>query len=209
MSSTTATGRRLPLQITKLSTVASIFAFERGTGNSPCGFCRCNGQGIARRTMHEEPNGFFSFRVPEAADGSLYYFQLDDDPKQYPDPASRFQPHGVHGPSQVIDPGQFEWSDGAWPGLRLKGQVIYEMHVGTFTPQGTWAAAAEKLTHLVDLGITLIEVMPVAEFQGEFGWGYDGAYRFAHSESTADRTTFARSWIRLTAANRGDPRRRL
>ena len=132
--------------------------------------------------MDEEPNGFFSVRVPDAADGSLYYFQLDDDPQQYPDPASRFQPHGVHGPSQVIDSSRFEWSDGAWPGVRLKGQVVYELHVGTFTPQGTWAAAAEKLPHLVDLGITLIEVMPVAAFPGKFGWGYDGTYWFAPTE---------------------------
>src|SRR5687768_13607942 len=141
-----------------------------------------NGTGVQTHSLERESGEFFSGDVSDAAEGSFYYFQLDEDPKQYPDPASRFQPHGVHGPSQVIDPGQFEWKDDAWPGVRLKGQVIYELHVGTFTPQGTWAAAAEKLPHLADLGITLIEAMPVAAFPGKFGWGYDGTYWFAPTE---------------------------
>jgi maltooligosyltrehalose trehalohydrolase len=141
-----------------------------------------NGHELARRSLRAEPQGFFSVRMREATAGSLYAFQLDDDPKKYPDPASRFQPQGVHGPSQVIDPTKFPWSDDAWPGVRLKGQVLYELHVGTFTPEGTWTAAIDKLPHLVDVGVTLIEVMPVAAFPGNFGWGYDGTFWFAPSQ---------------------------
>jgi maltooligosyltrehalose trehalohydrolase len=117
--------------------------------------------------------------VAEAQAGSLYGFRLDDEPKIYPDPASRFQPQGIHGPSEVVDPAQFAWSDQDWPGVELKGQILYELHLGTFTPEGTWAAAAGKLSHLRDLGVTVVEVMPVAEFDGQFGWGYDGVYWFA------------------------------
>jgi len=113
-----------------------------------------------------------------AAGASMYYrFQLDGE--VYPDPASRFQPHGPHGPSQIIDPASFEWSDDQWQGVSREGQVLYEMHIGTFTPEGTWAAAMEQLPHLADLGVTLLEVMPVADFPGRFGWGYDGVNLFA------------------------------
>jgi maltooligosyltrehalose trehalohydrolase len=140
------------------------------------------GNELARRDMKPESNGSFSRRMRNANPGTLYTFQLDDDPKKYPDPASRFQPQGVHGPSQVIDPGRFEWSDEAWPGVQLKGQVLYELHIGTFTLEGTWTAATEKLRLLLDLGITLIEVMPIAAFPGMFGWGYDGTYWFAPTQ---------------------------
>ena len=102
--------------------------------------------------------------------------------KLYPDPASHFQPQGVHGPSQVIDHRRFAWSDDDWPGVKLPGQVIYELHIGTFTPEGTWRAAIEKLPHLRDVGVTLIEVMPVAAFPGKFGWGYDGVYWYAPTQ---------------------------
>ncbi|HSG39093.1 MAG TPA: malto-oligosyltrehalose trehalohydrolase, partial [Thermoanaerobaculia bacterium] len=97
----------------------------------------------------------------------------------FPDPASRFQPEGPHGPSQVVDPSTFQWTDRDWRGVTREGQVIYEMHVGTFTPEGTWAAAARELPELADLGITVLELMPVAEFPGRFGWGYDGVDLFA------------------------------
>jgi maltooligosyltrehalose trehalohydrolase len=182
MSSTTTTARRLPCgaEIVDGGVDFRVWAPERAAVQVV--LVDAAGKVLARRTMDEESNGFFSVRMPEAAHGSLYYFQLDNDRQQYPDPASRFQPHGVHGPSQVIDPSRYEWSDGAWPGVRLKGQVVYELHVGTFTPQGTFSAAAEKLPHLVDLGVTLIEVMPVAAFPGKFGWGYDGTYWFAPTE---------------------------
>ena len=99
----------------------------------------------------------------------------------YPDPASRFQPDGPHGSSCIVDPTKFRWSDADWPGLKLKGQIFYEMHVGTFTREGTWRAAAEQLPELARIGITVIEMMPVAEFPGRFGWGYDGVDLFAPS----------------------------
>ena len=92
-----------------------------------------------------------------------------------PDPASRFQPEGPHGPSEVVDPAAFRWTDGDWAGVPARGQVIYELHVGTFTPEGTYAAAARScLELLADVGVTVVELMPVAEFAGRFGWGYDG-----------------------------------
>jgi maltooligosyltrehalose trehalohydrolase len=141
-----------------------------------------NGKERERHRLRAEPNGFFSAILQNASHGSLYYFQLDDDPKKYPDPASRFQPQGVHGPSQVIDPGRFIWREKSWPGVRLKGLVIYELHIGTFTPAGTWRAAIEKLPHLRELGINLVEVMPLATFPGKFGWGYDGVSWFAPTQ---------------------------
>jgi maltooligosyltrehalose trehalohydrolase len=141
-----------------------------------------NGKERERHRLRAEPDGFFSAIIEDAQHGSLYYFQLEDDPKKYPDSASRFQPQGVHGPSQVIDPDRFTWRDKSWPGVRLKGLVVYELHIGTFTPEGTWKAAIEKLPHLRDLGINLIEVMPVAAFPGKFGWGYDGVGWFAPTQ---------------------------
>lgn len=130
-------------------------------------------------TLTAEPGGYFSGRVPGTASGTRYRFQLDDDEWRYPDPASRYQPEGPHGPSEVVDPAAFEWTDGGWRGLTPQGQVVYELHVGTFTPEGTWAAAAEHLAELRDVGVTVVEVMPVADFPGRFGWGYDGVDLFA------------------------------
>ena len=129
--------------------------------------------------LHREANGYFSGVSSDAAAGARYKFRLDDDDYLYPDPASRFQPDGPHGPSQVIDPQSFQWTDGAWKGITPAGQVLYEMHVGTFTKEGTFAAAARQLQELKDLGITCLEVMPVADFPGKFGWGYDGVDLFA------------------------------
>ncbi len=102
-----------------------------------------------------------------------------DADKALPDPASRFQPDGPHGASEIIDPDGFAWRDGAWRGIAREQLVIYELHVGTFTPEGSWAAAARQLPALAELGITCIEMMPVAEFSGGFGWGYDGVDLFA------------------------------
>jgi maltooligosyltrehalose trehalohydrolase len=133
---------------------------------------------IARELVAEE-NGYFSATLSEAGAGTLYRFLLDDDPTPYPDPASRFQPDGPHGPSEVVDPSSFGWTDDAWPGLKPDGHVIYEMHVGTLTREGTFAAALQLLPDLVDLGVTIVELMPVAEFPGRFGWGYDGVDLFA------------------------------
>jgi maltooligosyltrehalose trehalohydrolase len=126
-----------------------------------------------------ERGGYFSCLVGGIGAGARYHFQLDGGGVQLPDPASRFQPDGPHGPSEVVDPARFGWTDGAWRGRALAGQVIYEMHIGTFTREGTWQAAARELPELADAGITVLEVMPVAEFPGRFGWGYDGVALFA------------------------------
>jgi maltooligosyltrehalose trehalohydrolase len=125
-----------------------------------------------------EEDGYFSGAAAVAAAGTRYRYRLEGGTPR-PDPASRFQPEGPHGPSEVVDPGVFRWTDRAWKGLPLNGQVFYEMHVGTFTPEGTWAAAERELGALAELGATAIEVMPVAEFPGRFGWGYDGVALFA------------------------------
>lgn len=124
-----------------------------------------------------EANGYFSGLVSEARAGMLYKFQLDSG--AFPDPASRYQPEGPHGPSQIIDPNTFRWTDKDWRGVTREGQVIYEMHIGTLTTKGSWMAAMEQLPELARLGVTLLEVMPVADFPGLFGWGYDGVDLFA------------------------------
>ena len=129
-----------------------------------------------------DSEGYYSAHAANVNAGALYFYRIDDDPRKYPDPASNFQPRGVHGPSQVVDHGQFAWSDQEWPGVKMRGQVIYELHIGTFTPEGNWQAALEKLPHLLAVGITLLQVMPVAAFPGEFGWGYDGVYWFAPTQ---------------------------
>jgi maltooligosyltrehalose trehalohydrolase len=128
------------------------------------------------RSVALEPDGdgYFAAFVAGVAAGALYSFRLDDDPLLYPDPASRYQPQGVHGPSEVVDPTTYQWQDRDWKGLTLPGQVIYEVHIGCFTTEGTWNAAEAKLPYLVETGVTLLQVMPVAEFYGDFGWGYDG-----------------------------------
>jgi len=130
--------------------------------------------------LTREPDGYFSGTIA-ASPGDWYQFKLDDDEKLYPDPASRFQPRGPHGPSEIVDPAAFQWTDGEWKGASRERQVVYELHIGTFTREGTWAAAANELPELARLGISLIEVMPVAEFEGRFGWGYDGVDLYAPS----------------------------
>ena len=135
----------------------------------------------ARRTFHplqREDDGYFSGSA-EAGAGDCYRFRVDNAEHFHPDPASRFQPDGPHGSSCVVDPTKFHWTDSDWPGLKMKGQIIYEMHVGTFTEDGTWRAAAEQLPELARIGITVIELMPIADFPGNFGWGYDGVDLFA------------------------------
>jgi len=112
---------------------------------------------------------------------SLYFYRLDGK-KERPDPASRFQPQGVHGPSQVVD-SHFPWEDGDWSGLPLQDYILYELHVGTFTPEGTFDAIISHLDKLKELGITAVELMPVAQFPGNRNWGYDGAYPFAVQHS--------------------------
>jgi maltooligosyltrehalose trehalohydrolase len=128
--------------------------------------------------LTREEGGYFAGSV-ECGAGAHYKFRIDRGETSYPDPASRFQPDGPHGNSCVVDPFAFKWKDSNWPGVKLPGQIIYEFHVGTFTPQGTWEAAAEKLEEVKSAGITLLEMMPIADFPGRFGWGYDGVDLFA------------------------------
>jgi maltooligosyltrehalose trehalohydrolase len=128
--------------------------------------------------MERDADGYFSATVPAAGAGTRYRYRLGDG-TIVPDPASRYQPEGPHGPSEVVDPDVFEWTDHGWKGIGRERQVIYEMHVGTFTREGTWRAAAEQLPALADLGVTILEIMPIAEFPGRFNWGYDGVAPFA------------------------------
>lgn len=120
--------------------------------------------------------GYFSGLVAEARPGMRYRIAVDSG--AFPDPASRFQPEGPHGPSQIVH-SDFKWTDGGWRGRPVKELVMYELHLGTFTREGTWRAAMEQLPELARLGITMIEMMPVADFPGAFGWGYDGVNFFA------------------------------
>lgn len=128
--------------------------------------------------LQPEGEGYFSGRVADAGPGTRYRFRLDGG-DALPDPASRWQPEGPHGPSEVVAPDSFAWTDQGWRGIGPRGQVLYEMHIGTFTPEGTYAAAQQHLPYLKDLGITVLELMPVNEFNGPFGWGYDGVNLFA------------------------------
>jgi maltooligosyltrehalose trehalohydrolase len=128
--------------------------------------------------MQPEANGYFRARVSDAGPGTLYRYRVDD-AGPYADPISRFQPQGPQGPSEVIDPAAYAWSDAHWRGVTLLGEVVYELHVDTFTDAGTFAAAEARLDHLRDLGITTIELMPLSDFVGDFGWGYDGVNPFA------------------------------
>jgi maltooligosyltrehalose trehalohydrolase len=122
--------------------------------------------------------GYLTAIVPDIEAGQRYRYRLDGR-EELADPASRYQPEGVEGPSEVVDVSSFEWTDSEWTGRSLAGQVLYEMHVGTFTREGTFLAAAKHLRHLKELGVTVIEMMPVAAFPGRFGWGYDGVFPFA------------------------------
>ena len=130
--------------------------------------------GPTRHEMTRDDRGWWHTRVPGTGDGTDYAFLLDDDEIPLPDPRSRWQPAGVHGPSRRYDHRAFTWTDSAWAGRALAGSVIYELHIGTFTEQGTFNAALEHLDHLVDLGVDLVEVLPVNAFDGTAGWGYDG-----------------------------------
>jgi maltooligosyltrehalose trehalohydrolase len=135
------------------------------------------------RAMDRGAGGWWRLDVPQAGPGSDYAYVLPDHDAPLPDPRSRWQPGGVHGPSRVYDHAAFRWSDGAWTGRQLPGAVLYEMHVGTFTTEGTFDAAVERLDHLVALGVDLVELLPVNSFNGEYNWGYDGACWFAPHEA--------------------------
>ena len=127
-------------------------------------------------------DGWHRIDVDGVGAGTLYKYVLPDG-TAIPDPTSRHQPEGIHGYSEVIDPRDFVWTDRDWKGRPWEEAIIYELHVGTITEEGTFAAAASRLDHLVDLGVTAVQIMPVAEFYGKFNWGYDGAMWFAPSSS--------------------------
>jgi maltooligosyltrehalose trehalohydrolase len=142
--------------------------------------------GGCRIQLEREDDGYYSALARDVGPGDRYRYRLDGE--LCPDPASRFQPEGPFGPSEVIDPRRYHWSADWRSGVSLEGQIIYELHVGTFTREGTWQSASDRLPALADTGITMIEVMPVAEFPGRFGWGYDGVFPFAPTRlyGTAD-----------------------
>ena len=123
-------------------------------------------------------DGWHECITEQVGAGTLYQFVLPDG-THVADPASRYQPEDVNGPSEVIAPGSYTWKDGAWTGRRWEEAVIYELHIGTFTPEGTFRAAIDKLDHLKELGVTVIEIMPVGDFSGSRGWGYDGVLWYA------------------------------
>jgi maltooligosyltrehalose trehalohydrolase len=128
----------------------------------------------ADHRMRRGDDGWWRATVDSAGPGTDYAYLLDDDPLPLPDPRSLWQPDGVHAASRVYDHAAHTWGDTGWTGRALPGGVVYELHVGTFTPQGTLAAAAERLDHLADLGVTHVELLPLNAFDGTHGWGYDG-----------------------------------
>jgi maltooligosyltrehalose trehalohydrolase len=138
--------------------------------------------GEAHPMSRPDHKGTWTASIAKAGQGTDYAFLLDDDPKPYPDPRSLWQPQGVHGASRVYDQNAFVWSDSQWNAPPLEQAVIYELHIGTFTPEGTFDGAIKRLEYLFELGITHVELMPVAAFPGSQGWGYDGASLFAVTE---------------------------
>jgi maltooligosyltrehalose trehalohydrolase len=145
-----------------------------------------SGSGQARAPLDRVSGGFYEVVLRDAGPGTTYRFDIDG--LVAPDPASRYQPRGVHGPSLVVDPSAFVWPQHAWPGRAWNEHVFYELHVGTFTPQGTYAAAESKLDYLADLGVTALELMPIADVPGTRNWGYDGVLPYApsHNYGTPD-----------------------
>jgi maltooligosyltrehalose trehalohydrolase len=134
-------------------------------------------------SMEPEERGYFTTFLKGRRSGARYVYRLNED-RERPDPVSRYQPEGVHGPSEVIDPLEFEWEDQAWKGIPIEEMILYEIHTGTFTPEGTFEAIVPFLGYLKnELEVTTIELMPVAQFPGERNWGYDGTYLYAPQNS--------------------------
>jgi maltooligosyltrehalose trehalohydrolase len=131
-----------------------------------------------RSALQKVTRGYWSGTLQDMPAGGLYRYLLDGETVR-PDPASHHQPKGVHGPSAVVDHDSYRWEDRHWAGLSLERMVLYELHVGTFTPEGSFEALLPRLQELAALGITAIELMPVAAFPGERNWGYDGVYPYA------------------------------
>ncbi len=157
---------------------------------------------LGEARMKRERGGLHSALVARAKPGDLYRYRLDGG-DALPDPWSRFQPAGPHGPSEIIDPRAYRWKNAGWRGLKRTGQVLYELHVGTFTPEGTWDAASRRLGWLKEIGVTAVEVMPVGEFPGRFGWGYDGVGLFAPARAYGTPDDFRRFVDRAHAAGLG------
>jgi len=132
--------------------------------------------------LEKNGKGYFEGQTENVHNGDRYMYRLNDG-SEFPDPASRYQPEGVHAPSQVIDPYEFKWNDGDWKGVPLKDYIVYELHVGTFTKEGTFEAVISCLDYLKYVGITAVELMPVSQFPGNRNWGYDGVYHFAPQNS--------------------------
>ncbi|MBD1920971.1 malto-oligosyltrehalose trehalohydrolase [Microcoleus sp. FACHB-831] len=132
--------------------------------------------------MEKDEWGYWKATASGIEPGTHYYYKLEEN-KERPDPASKYQPKGVHGPSEVIDNSTFAWNDADWSGVPLDEWIIYELHVGTFTPEGTFEAMIPRLSTLRDLGVNAIEIMPIGQFPGDRNWGYDGVYPFAVQDS--------------------------
>jgi maltooligosyltrehalose trehalohydrolase len=146
-------------------------------------------------TAHElaaGDGGWWRLELPQAGPGTDYAYLLDDDPTPLPDPRSNRQPDGVHGPSRLYRPESFAWTDHDWTGRALPGSVLYELHIGTFTPGGTFDTAIERLDHLVELGVDLVEVLPVNAVDGPRNWGYDGVLWYAVTENYGGPEAFQR-----------------
>ncbi|HEY4009895.1 MAG TPA: malto-oligosyltrehalose trehalohydrolase [Acidobacteriaceae bacterium] len=143
--------------------------------------------------MRNLGDGWFELAVPSAPPGTRYRFVLPDGTR-VPDPAARFAPLGVHGPSEIIDDESFRWSDANWRGRPWREAILYELHIGTFTPEGTFRAAADKLDHLRDLGVTAIELMCICAFAGQRSWGYDGVQIYA-PDSTYGRPDDLKAFV--------------
>jgi hypothetical protein len=156
--------------------------------------------------MSRGDEGMWSACVTGLRPGARYRYRLDGERLlPDPDPASRWQPEGPHGPSEVVDPSAFAWSDGAWQGVTIAGQVLYEMHIGTFTAEGSWTAAMRQLAELRGAGVTCLEVMPIADFAGSFGWGYDGVDLFAPTRLYGRPNDFRRFVEQSPAVDAGAP----
>ena len=135
--------------------------------------------GDQKFALHGKARGWWSATLAEAGPGTDYGFVLDGQEPPLPDPRTRWQPHGVHGLSRVVDDAAFQWTDATWQAPPLSSALIYELHIGTFTQAGTLVAAEERLDYLKDLGVTYVELMPIANFPGKRGWGYDGVDLYA------------------------------
>jgi len=173
------TGTRLPIEIGARMIGSDKASFKVWAPYAPKLSVKIFSQKTTQSiTLKKERNGYFSGSAENVRNGDRYYYKFGDG-RELPDPVSRFQPEGVHGPSQIIDPLTFLWDDKNWKGVPLKDLIIYELHVGTFTRDGTFTSITPYLEYLRALGVTAIELMPVGQFPGSRNWGYDGVYPFA------------------------------